>query len=214
MEIVGAALLVFGLLEIGQHVVITPAGIAALAPAIVILVLAAHIEQAVDRARSAQHFAARLEHRPPVEAGLGLGLVHPVDGFFLEQLAVAERHVDPEIGVLRAGLQQQHRMFAVRAQPVGEHASGRSGADDDVVEFSRRHHRNASKARPTRNAGFKVFGRWRELPLFLARPNSAIFVRSFAQTSASCRALLSEFWKCASIFGALLSYHNAPDQLA
>jgi hypothetical protein len=26
--------------------------------------------------------------------------------------------------------------------------------------------------------------------------------------------LVNEFWKCASILGALLSYHNAPDQLA
>ena len=32
-------------------------------------------------------------------------------------------------------LEQQHRMLAVRAQPVGEHASGRTGADDDVIEF-------------------------------------------------------------------------------
>ena len=132
---VGAALLVFGLLEIGQHVVITPAGIAALAPAVVILMLAAHIEQAVDRARSAEHLAARLEHLAAVQPRLRLGLVHPVDGFFLEQLAVAERHMDPEIGVLRSGLQQQHRMLAVRAQAIGEHAAGRAGADDDVIEF-------------------------------------------------------------------------------
>ena len=132
---VGAALLVLGLLEIGQHVVIAPAGIAALTPAIVILVLAAHIQQAVDRARTAEHFSARLKHLAAVQSGLRLGLVHPVDGFFLEQFAVAERHVDPEIGVLRSGLQQQHGMLAVGAQAIGEHASGRAGADDDVVEF-------------------------------------------------------------------------------
>ena len=132
---VGAALLVLGLLEIGQHVVIAPAGIAALAPAIVILVLAAHIQQAVDRTRTAEHLSARLEHLPAVQSRLRLGLVHPVDGFFLEQFSVAERHVDPEIGVLRSGLQQQHGMLAVGAQAIGEHASGRAGADDDVVEF-------------------------------------------------------------------------------
>ena len=135
MKFVGAALLVLRLLEIGQHVVKSPAGIAELAPAVVILMLAAHIEQAVDRARPAQHFSARLKHLPPVQARLRLGLVHPVDGFFLEQFAVAERHVDPDIAVLRAGLQQQHGMLAVRAQAIGEHAAGRAGADDDVVEF-------------------------------------------------------------------------------
>ena len=132
---VGTALLVLGLLEIGQHVVIAPAGIAALAPAIVILVLAPHIEQAVDRARTAEHFSARLEHLAAVQSRLRLGLVHPVDGFFLEQFSVAERHVDPEVAVLRSGLQQQHGVLAVGAQAIGEHTSGRAGADDDVVEF-------------------------------------------------------------------------------
>ena len=135
VKLVLAALLVLRLPEIRQHVVITPADIAALAPAVVVLVLAAHIKQAVDRARSAQHFSARLEHLPAAEARLRLGLVHPVDRLFLEQLAVAERHMDPDIAVLRAGLEQQHRMLAVRAQPVGEHASGGAGADDDIIEF-------------------------------------------------------------------------------
>src|SRR5262245_15720359 len=40
---VSTALLVLGLLEVRQHVVIAPAGIAALAPAIVILMLASDI---------------------------------------------------------------------------------------------------------------------------------------------------------------------------
>jgi hypothetical protein len=43
--------------------------------------------------------------------------------------------MDPRIGVLRAGLEQQHRIPAVRAQAVGEHASGRAGTDNDVVEL-------------------------------------------------------------------------------
>ena len=102
VKLVLAALLVLRLPEIRQHVVKTPADIAALAPAVVVLVLAAHIEQAVDRARSAQHFSARLEHLPAAEARLRLGLVHPVDRLLLEQLAVAERHMDPDVAVLRA----------------------------------------------------------------------------------------------------------------
>ena len=132
---VRTALLVLGLLEIGQHVLIAPAGIAALAPAIVVLVLAAHVQQPVDRTRTAEHFSARLEHLPAVQARFRFGLVHPVDGFFLEQFSVAERHVNPEIGVFGSCLQQQHGMLAVGAQAIGEHAAGRAGADDDVVEF-------------------------------------------------------------------------------
>src|SRR3982075_4710723 len=100
VEIVGAALLVFRFLEIRQDVVITPAAVAMLAPAIVILVLAAHVKQAVDRARSAQNLAARLKDGAPVQSRLRFGLVHPVDAFGLEQHAVSERHMDPEIGIL------------------------------------------------------------------------------------------------------------------
>src|SRR6266849_1699882 len=80
VEIVGAALLVLGFLEIGQDVVITPAAVAVLAPAIVILVLAANVKQAVDRTRSAQNLAARLKHGSPVQSGLRrLASTHPAD---------------------------------------------------------------------------------------------------------------------------------------
>ncbi len=135
VEIVGAALLVLRFLEIRQDVVIAPAQVAALAPAVVILVLAANVKQAVDRTRSAQHLAARLKHRSPFQPRFGLGLVHPVDGLFLEQLAISERHMDPGIGVFRAGLKQQYRILSVRAQTIGEHASGRTRTNDNVVEF-------------------------------------------------------------------------------
>src|SRR6185437_12606989 len=60
--------------------------------------------------------------------------------------AVAERHVDPEIGVFWARFQQQHRMLATGAQPVCEHAAGRSGADDDVIIFGNRTHESASSS--------------------------------------------------------------------
>ena len=53
---IGAADLVLGFLEIRQHVRKTPAGIAEIAPVVIVLRLAAHVEQAVDRARPAQHF--------------------------------------------------------------------------------------------------------------------------------------------------------------
>jgi hypothetical protein len=104
VEIVGAALLVLGFLEIGQDVVLTPSAVAMLAPAIVILVLAANVKQAVDRTRSAQDLAARLKYGSPAQSRFRFGLVHPVDLFGLEQLAISERHVDPDVAVLRTGL--------------------------------------------------------------------------------------------------------------
>ncbi len=135
MEIVSAALLVFRFLEIRQNVFKTPSAVAMLAPAIIILVLPADIKQAVDRTRSAQNLAARLKDGSPVQSRFRFGLVHPVDGLILEQPAISERHMNPEVGILGTGFQQQHRILSVSAQAVGEHASGRPRPDDDVIEF-------------------------------------------------------------------------------
>src|ERR1019366_4647879 len=135
VKIVSAALLVLGFLEIRQDVVITPSAVAVLAPAIIILVLAANVEQAVDRTRSAQDLAARLKYRTPLQSRFRFGLVHPVDALILEQPAISERHVDPEVAVLRTSFEQQHRIFSVCTQTICEHASRRPCADDDVVEF-------------------------------------------------------------------------------
>ena len=134
VQVVRAALLVLGLAEIGQHVVEAPAGIAELAPVVEVLRLAAHVEQAVDRTRAAQHLAARLDDLAVVELGLRLGRVEPVDPAVVEQLAVAERNVNPEMAVVPARLEQQHAMAARGGQAIGQHAAGGAGADDDVVE--------------------------------------------------------------------------------
>ena len=69
-----------------------------------------------------------------MQLGLRLRLVEPVDPAVGEQLAVAERDVDPEMAVVPAGLEQQHAMAARGGQAVGQHAAGGAGADDDVVE--------------------------------------------------------------------------------
>ena len=43
--------------------------------------------------------------------------------------------MNPDVAVFWASFEQQHRVFAVRAQAVGKHTSGRAGTDDDIVEF-------------------------------------------------------------------------------
>ena len=112
---------------------------------IVVLVLTADIEEAIDRARSAQHFAARLDDLPVVQLGFRLGLVQPIDFGIVEQLAVAERDVNPDMSIMAAGFEQEHAVTAGFGEAVGEHAAGRSGADDDVIEpcfvRNRRHRR-------------------------------------------------------------------------
>ena len=109
VEIVGAALLVLGLLEERQHRIPVPALTSALTPVVVIGRRAAHIDHAVDRAGAAQHLAARLVEGAVVELLLGLALEHPVDPRVGERLRVAERDMDPRIAVARRRLRAAAR---------------------------------------------------------------------------------------------------------
>ena len=63
----------------GQHLVEAPARIAGALPVVVVLGMAADIDHGIDRGGAAQDLAARIIVALPVEAGIGLGLVHPVD---------------------------------------------------------------------------------------------------------------------------------------
>src|SRR6185295_17699387 len=110
--LVGAALLILRLAEVGQHVGIAPARVAELEPPVVVLVLPAYVEETVDRGRPAEHLAARLPDPPVGGAGLRLALVKPVHRGIGEVLAVAERYVYPGAAVLAARLQEQHRAVA------------------------------------------------------------------------------------------------------
>ena len=86
MVVVRAALLIFGALEQGQHVVPSPARIAHLPPAVVILGLTAHIQQSVEGRRAAKYLAAWPVEPATVEAGIGLGSVAPVHGGMMHGL--------------------------------------------------------------------------------------------------------------------------------
>ncbi len=77
-------------------------------------------------------------------AGIGFGLVEPVDLLVVERAPEADRGVDQDVrpcllevarrAVVAAGLDQQHPGLGIGRQPVGEHAAGAARADDDVVE--------------------------------------------------------------------------------
>ncbi len=125
---------VLGELEIGQHVVPRPAAIAELRPMVVVLGLAAHIDEAVDRARAAQATPARIEDGAAGGAGIGLGAKAPARGRMVQELGEAGRDMDQGVPVAPARLDQQHLGAGVLAQAIGENAAGRAGADDDVID--------------------------------------------------------------------------------
>ena len=127
------ALIVLAQLEVGQHVLEVPAGAALLAPLLEILALAADVDQAVQGGRAAQHPAARPDQPAVVQVGLRLGQVVPAQRRVVHGLGVADRQVNPGVGVAVAGFQQQHAHAGVLAEPGGDDATGAAGADDDVV---------------------------------------------------------------------------------
>ena len=131
VQFVLAALLVLGAAEVRQHVGERPAGIAEPAASDRNLE-AADIEEAVNRAHPPKTPRGWITRRLSIPARARS--VEPIDLGVGEQLAVAERNVNPDVAVRPAGLQQQHAMAPRRGQPIGENASGRAGADDDVVE--------------------------------------------------------------------------------
>src|SRR5262245_30919824 len=158
MQRVLAARLVLGAAEIRQDIREAPAGVAELAPMIEVGRLAADVEQAIDRARAAQHFPARLDDLPLVELCLRLRGIEPIDLTIGEQLAVAERDMNPDMAVVAARLQQENAMATRGCQTIGENAAGASGADDDIVKGVRvRLHRHlASRALNSRVSTSKL----------------------------------------------------------
>ena len=136
VPVVAAAFLVFRTLEVGQHVVIAPAGASELAPVVEVGAVAANVEQAVDGARSAEHLAPRPVETAAAKSRARLGLEHPVGARIVHRLEVADRNMDPDVAVVAAGLEQEHAGASVGGQPVGQHASGRAGADNDVVPIT------------------------------------------------------------------------------
>src|SRR5262249_31976739 len=122
-----AVLEVLGLLEVGEHLVVRPAGRTVIGPVVEVSPGAPDVDHAVQRARSAEHLAAR-----PGQAGLqgvllGFGGVGPVF------------RAVPQLPAMSGSL----RLYRPPLGP-GDHrspadpAAGRAGADDDVVELGAR----------------------------------------------------------------------------
>ena len=131
--VIGAGTVCFHRPEMRQHVVIAPACRAAGRPAVEILPVPAHEHHAVERGRPADDLAARLEDPPVVHIGLGLGREAPVARPAEEILPCRRRHPDRPVALAPAGLEKQDRNRRILAQPRGDHAAGRTAADNDVV---------------------------------------------------------------------------------
>ena len=132
VEGVGAAVIVLMAHEVRQHVVPAPARVAAIAfavaPAVVVLALAAHVDHAVDRGASAEHLAARIADRATVEPRLGFGRVAPVSARIADAVEIADRHADPQVVIVHRRLRAGRRGSAdqpTAGWPAGSRPSRR-----------------------------------------------------------------------------------------
>ena len=91
--------IVFRALEVGQHVVEGPAGVAERGPVVVVAAVAADIDHGVDRRRAAEPLAARLIADAAVEAGLRHGVEGPVVDLAGDHQHQRERRGDDPIVV-------------------------------------------------------------------------------------------------------------------
>ena len=121
--------------EVRQQVRISPAGRPARGPAVIDRPVAAHVRHGVDRAGPAQRPAPGVGHRPGI--GLRAGDVSPVRRG-AQQFRPRVRHGHRPGPRRAAGFQQQHPGAGILAEPGGQHAAGRAGPDDDVVELGHR----------------------------------------------------------------------------
>jgi len=130
---IAAPFIAFRLLEIGQDIVIGPAGAAHRRPIVIIPPVAADIDHRVDRARSAQAASAWLIAGAAIETFLRHRVEFPVG--ILQQ----ERHhsgcLDQKIIIPPAGLDQADGALSVFTQPSRYRAAGGTAADDDDVKF-------------------------------------------------------------------------------
>ena len=136
VELVRAPLVVLGALEVREHLVVRPARAALLGPAVEVGAVTAEVDHRVDRARAADHPAAREVQTPPTEARLFLAEEVPVE-VGLEDEREHRRDVQLRCGVRPSRLQQEDRDVRVLAQAAGEHAARGPGSDDHVVSHGR-----------------------------------------------------------------------------
>ena len=130
----GAPVVILRHPEIGQNVGVGPAGIALGHPVVEVTRLAAHIDHGVDRAGAADHLAAGPVAGPATQRGDRRGVVHPVDLRIEEGAAIADGQLDPHRAVRAARFQHQHGRVRPFRQAPRDHAAGRAGADDQIVE--------------------------------------------------------------------------------
>ncbi len=121
-------------LEVRQHLVIGPAGIALRRPAVEILALAPVVDQAIDGGGAAQGLALGQRNAPAAGALGRLGAELPGHRRVEDHLDETGRQLEVGPVVGRAGFEHADAQRRVLAQTGGDDGTGRTAADHHIVK--------------------------------------------------------------------------------
>ena len=148
----------FRLLEVGENVVIGPAGVAQLAPNVEVAPVASDVLGAVEDEGAPEHLAPGEVQATVAQPALGLALVGPVVPLQGEELGGQEGQVVGWVTPAAACLKERDP-GATLAQAGRQHAAGRPSADDDEIEFvTRLNHQTTPAFLATEPRSRNVFG--------------------------------------------------------
>ncbi len=142
-----------GTAEIRQHRGIVPARGALRLPALEVLRVAAHVNEAIDGGRAAEHLAARCMEAASAEPRFRFGVVTPVVLRHAHRDRKRRGHLHEDRAVGTTVLEQEDRVLAVFREPVRQHAARGSCSHDDVVKRLSRAHRCRPSRRKRSSAG-------------------------------------------------------------
>ena len=108
---------------------------AEIAPVVIILRLTAHVDHRIDGRTATQHFSARIGDGAAAQTRFRHGFEQPVGPRIADGEQIADRNMEPDPVVIAAGFQQQHTVARIGRQAIGQDASGRARAHDDIVEL-------------------------------------------------------------------------------
>lgn len=135
VELAFAACVVLRSAKVRQHIAIAPAPGTETLPIVEVRVLAADGQQSIDRTRPAQHLPAWPLSGPIARGLLRLHWKSPLESGGIDAAKVSDGQAQPRMAALASRFEEQDAARAVRAQAVGEQASGRPCADDHHLEF-------------------------------------------------------------------------------
>ena len=125
------------LLEVRQDVLEAPAAAAHGGPIVEVLALAAHLQQAIDGSRTAEHLAAWKEQLSPERLLLRLRVIDPVHLGIVEDEKEAGGKAQINAAVHWTGFQDENAIASALAEPCRQHRPGRARADDDEIVLVR-----------------------------------------------------------------------------